>query len=217
MDTADLRAATVSGPAPLPIGRVIAALAGQAAVMVAAGYALWRWSGRAGEDFVTLSVAQIGLGLALGGGLILVAWTVFRAFPRIADALVRMQAKSYGFIGGKLGWPAIVAISLCAGVGEEALFRGGIQTFLGDRVGIPAAIALSSAAFAAIHLARPVITVMLFVIGALFGAIYWQTGSLLLVMIGHALYDVWALRYLLDEFVRLGLVGEPLAKPAAEG
>ena len=195
---------------------MIAALASQAALMIAAGYGLWRWSGRGGEDFVTVSALQVVLGLALGGGLILVAWAVFRAFPRIAEALVRMQAKTYGFIGGKLGWPAVVAISLCAGVGEEALFRGGIQIFLGDRLGIPMAIGLSSAAFAAIHLARPVITAMLFVIGALFGVIYWQTGSLLLVMIGHALYDVWALRYLLSEFVRLGLVGEPLANPAPE-
>lgn len=183
----------------------------QAIAMIGAGYALWRWSDPSGAPFVTLSAAQVLWGMALGAGMAFAAWTGFRMFPRIADTLVRMQAKPYGFLGGTLGWPAITVISLCAGMGEEALFRGGIQTWLGHHIGVPAAIALSSAAFAAIHFARPVITAIIFVIGALFGIIYWQTGSLLMVMIGHALYDVWALRYLLNEFRRLGLVGGPLA------
>lgn len=210
----------VAGAArPLPAAKIVVALAVQAVVMTLIGFALWRWSGRDGAAYVTWSVWQLVTGLALGGALIAVAWAVFAGFPRIGESLVRMQAKTYGFIGGQLGLPAIVAISLCAGIGEEALFRGGIQTYLSDLVGEPGAIALSSAAFAAIHLARPMISVMLFVIGGLFGVIYWQTGSLLVVMLGHALYDVWALRYLLNEFVRLGLVdqGPPgaLAKPAA--
>ena len=47
----------------------------------------------------------------------------------------------------------------------------------------------------------------------------WLTDSLLRVMITHTLYDIWALRYLHREFVRLGLVGEhvaPLANRAPE-
>ena len=54
-------------------------------------------------------------------------------------------------------------------------------------------------------------------VGATFGAVYWLTGSLLAVMIGHALYDIWALKYLHGEFVRLGLVCDaeaPLANSA---
>ena len=196
---------------PLPIRKVVIALTIQAVVMVALGYGLWRWSGRASADFVRFAGSEALLGLALGGSLITVAWAAFRLLPGIADALVRMQAKTYGFLGGKIGLPAIVAISMAAGIGEEALFRAGLQTYLSDWVGVPMAIALASAAFAAVHLARPVISLMLFLVGGLFGVVYWQTGSLLAVMIGHALYDVWALRYLLDQFVRLGLVGEPLA------
>lgn len=196
------------------MGKAVIALAVQAGVMVTLGMLLWHWSGRGLSDFVPFSLQDAFLGTGLGLALIAAAWTVFRILPRITEALVRMQAENYGFLGGQIGFPAIIVISLCAGIGEEALFRGGIQTFLGDQIGIPAAIGISSAAFAAIHLARPVISVMLFLIGALFGVIFWQTGSLLAVMIGHAVYDVWALRYLLNEFLRLGLVGEeapPLA------
>ena len=126
-----------------------------------------------------------------------------------------MQAETYAFLGPKLGMPAIVFISLCAGVGEEALFRGGLQTFLGDYLGAPLAIVLSSAVFAAIHLGKPVITLLLLVVGLIFGTVFWLTGSLLAVTIGHALYDIWALRYLHCEFLRLGLVGEPA--PLANG
>lgn len=197
----------------LPVGKVVVALILQAVVMVALGYGLWRWSGREGADFLRLSAAEGLGGFALGAALIAVAWILFHMFPRVADRLIRLQAATYGALGGKLPLSAIIVISIAAGVGEEALFRAGIQTYLSGLIGVPGAIALASAAFAAVHLAKPVISLMLFLVGVLFGVVYWQTGSLLTVMIGHALYDVWALRYLLDQFMRLGLVGEPLANP----
>jgi membrane protease YdiL (CAAX protease family) len=202
----------------LPGKKAMAVLAAQACVMAALGAGLWHWSGREWADFLSLSAGEAAQGTALGLVLIALAMALFAGLPWVSEKLVRMQIETYGFLGSRLGFPAIVFISICAGVGEEALFRGGLQTILGDRLGTPAAIALSSAAFAAIHLERRVITAMLFLVGVVFGAIYSVTGSLLTVMIGHALYDVWALRYLLSEFKRLGLVGEAdaasLANPA---
>lgn len=201
------------------LGRALVLLAFQAIGMIALGGWLWRLSGRDQASFVTVSLAEVPPGLALGGVLIAVALALFRGLPRISETLVRMQADTYAFLGPKLGMSAIVFIALCAGAGEEALFRGGLQTFLGDFLGAPPAILLSSAVFAVIHLGKPVITALLLTVGAIFGVVYWLTGSLLAVMIGHALYDIWALRYLHREFVRLGLVGEreqPLANPAPE-
>lgn len=201
----------------ITLSTAIGLLAVQCIVMIAVGLLLWHWSGRELAAFMTLSGPQALQGLALGLVMIAIGFALFRGFPRIGESLVRMQAETYSFLGPKLGMPAIVLISLCAGVSEEALFRGGLQTFLGDHVGAPVAIALSSAVFAAIHLGKPVITMLLLVIGAIFGVVYWLTESLLAVMIGHALYDVWALKYLHGEFVRLGLVDEtppPLANSA---
>ena len=205
-------------PPPIPLRKVVALLALQAVGMGAIGALLWRLSGREQAGFVSLSALQALQGLALGLALIAVAYALFRALPRISERLVRMQADTYAFLGPRLGWPAIVAISICAGAGEEALFRGGLQTLLGDYVGVPLAIALSSAMFALIHCGKPAITALLLVIGAIFGIVFWLTGSLLAVMVGHALYDIWALRYLHREFVRLGLAGDPpppLANPAS--
>lgn len=195
----------------IPLGTAIGLLAIQCGVMIAVGLLLWHWSERDLDAFVTISGLEVLQGLALGLAMIAIAFALFRGFPRIGETLVRMQADTYAFLGPRLGLPAIVFVSLCAGVGEEALFRGGLQTFLGEQVGAPAAIALSSVLFAAIHLGKPIITALLFVVGATFGAAYWLTGSLLAVMISHALYDIWALKYLHGEFVRLGLVGEAAA------
>jgi uncharacterized protein len=192
----------------------------QALAMTALGGLLWTWSGRPRNAFVTFSVAQAAQGLALAILLILAALAIFRGFPRAGEALVRMQAGTYAFLGPRLTWPGIVAISLCAGVGEEALFRGGVQTYLEGLIGPIAAIAVSSALFAAVHLGKPIITMLLFVIGVVFGLCFWLTESLLTVMIGHTLYDIWALRYLHREFLRLGLVraADPsLANPTPEG
>ena len=159
------------------------------------------------------------MGFGFGALLILTAAMVFRGFKGLSDQLVRLQSETYRFLGGDLGWPAIVAISLIAGISEEVSLRGGLQTLLGDHVGAPAAIVIASALFAALHLTKPLITMLLFGIGLIFGAVYWYTGSLLGVIIAHVLYDIWALRYLTREMHRLGLFDEPapLANSAAPG
>ena len=190
-------------------GRLIAALSAQAAVFAWLGLLLWTWSGRRAGEFVDLSWTGVLTGLALAAALILLAFVLFRGFPRIGERLVRLQAPTFGMLGPRLGWLPIVLLSLGAGIGEEALLRGGLQTLLGDYLGPGAAIVLSSAAFAAIHWAKPVITALLFVIGAIFGVVFWYTGSLLAVMIGHVLYDIWALRYLHREMQRLDLFDAP--------
>ena len=79
----------------------------------------------------------------------------------------------------------------------------------GDAIGPVAGIAISALAFALIHMARPLITAIILLIGVVFGLVFWWTGSLLTVMIGHAVYDVWALRVLHRELGRLGYLDDP--------
>lgn len=205
--------AATDSAAELPLGKVVALLAAQTIVFVALGLVLWHFSGRELTNFLVPTAAGAAQGIALGGAFILTAWLVFTLLPELADRLVRLQADTYRFLGPNLPMWAIVAISLGAGIGEEALFRAGLQVLLGDHVGTMPAIALSSAAFAVFHLGKPLITALLFVIGVLFGAVYWLSDSLLAVMIGHVLYDIWALRYLHKSFLRLGLFDEPAPSP----
>lgn len=206
------------GAAPeMSRAKLLFLLVAQCAVMMALGLALWWWSGRRTSAFIAFSLDELAKGVTLGVALILLAFALWKVFPRTGEKLIRMQADQYAFLLPHVSWPVIVAVSLCAGFGEEALFRAGLQTLLGDQVGTPAAIALSAALFAVIHLGKPVITLLIFLIGCLFGVVYWQTGSLLVVAVGHTVYDVWALRYLHGELLRLGLIGAdplPLANPA---
>lgn len=101
----------------------------------------------------------------------------------------------------------ILLLAAAAGIGEEALFRGGLQTFASDHLPAAAAILLSAALFAALHPISVGIVAMVFAIGLLFGIIYEVTGSLLGVMLAHAAYDVWALAIVQRELARRGMLG----------
>ena len=200
-------------PRDIPRGRLAAGLGIQAALLVAAGLAMWAYSGRELRSFVDLGWLPALQGLAFGGLLIGAAATIFRLFPGFLEKTTRLQAKMAGLFTRKPNLPVFVWIALCAGIGEEAAFRAGLLTLTGDAVGIPAAIVISALAFALIHLAKPLITGAIVVIGLVFGLVYWWTGSLLTVMIGHAVYDIWALQTLHRELLRLGYL-DPADCPA---
>ena len=188
----------------------------QTVFLLIIGLALWSLSGRSTSGFVTFGGDEMLLGLGLAAILVVIGAAGYYGFPRLSDYLVRAQAKTYAFLENPLPLWAIGLVSIGAGVGEEALFRGGVQTLAADYVGMPVAIVIASALFAVVHFAKPLIATIIFVIGAVFGVIYWQTGSLLAVMIAHALYDVFALWYVQKEMHRLGVFA-PANHPASQG
>lgn len=189
---------------PLPSRKIAAALTAQALVFVVAGAAMWVFAGNDLAEFVDLGWLPVGQGVLLGLALIAVVGATFKAFPRFLEHTVHLQSKMAVLFSERTGWREYVIIALCAGIGEEAIFRGGLMTLLDGYTGPAAAIFLSSLVFALFHLAKPLIGAIILVVGVIMGLVYWWTGSLLTVMIGHALYDVWALRRLHLEFIRLG-------------
>lgn len=176
-------------------GRLLGLMVVQALLLAGFGFGLWLISGRPAEAFASFDAEQVVWGIAIGVGLAAVAAAVFYGFPKIAEKLVRAQAANLAFLEKPLKIGPIILISICAGVGEEALFRAGIQTLATDFMALPLAIAVSSALFALAHFAKPLIAFLIFLIGCVFGLLYWWTGSLLAVAVGHALYDVFALWY----------------------
>ena len=183
-------------------GSLLSMTALQGVALTALGLAIWWSSGRAIEDWISFTSRDLLIGIASTVGLIALALVGF-LFPRISEYLIRMQRETYGWLTKFNSWRVIIVISFFAGTWEEALFRGGVQVWLMDLVGAPLAIAIASAVFAAVHFSKPAIGFIQFLIGCVLGVIYWQTGSLLGVMIAHFLYDIFALWYLMREMTRM--------------
>ncbi len=194
--------------AKMPMGKLLAVVCVQALVCTGLGVGLWVLSGRSITKFVTFAPIELGYGVAIAAAMIIAGLVIFKIFSGLGEQLIRDQAHSLAFLKNKLGFGPIIVLSLCAGVWEEALFRGGMLTLAGDYLPFWLALVGTSALFAAIHFAKARVAAFIFIIGCVFGLLYVSLESLLAVMIGHALYDVWAIWYVQDEMHRLGVFDE---------
>ncbi len=91
-------------------------------------------------------------------------------------------------------------ISLAAGLGEEALFRGVIQTYLQKLMGVdggPAIpILLASLLFGLVHFVSREYLLLSTLMGLYLGLWFWWTEDLIVPIVIHTLYDWFALVYL---------------------
>ena len=93
--------------------------------------------------------------------------------------------------------PEMLTVSLCAGVGEELLFRGwllpAIASWMPERiepqVAMGLALAGSSVLFGLVHPITKLYIVVAALIGVYFGALYLWSGNLLVPIVAHAAYD----------------------------
>jgi uncharacterized protein len=96
-------------------------------------------------------------------------------------------------------WSALqlLALSVIAGISEEAFFRGAVQGSLADRVNVMLAVVLASGLFGACHLLTWTYGIIAAFIGAYLGLLWIWTGNLLTPIVTHAVYDFAALMYFL--------------------
>lgn len=87
----------------------------------------------------------------------------------------------------------LLLISLAAGIGEEMLFRGFLQAYLTDRLGLWPAVALASIVFGLCHAITPTYLVLGAGMGVYLGLVWVYTGNLLTVIVAHTVYDFIAL------------------------
>ena len=90
----------------------------------------------------------------------------------------------------------LAVISLLAGIGEEALFRGVLQVVATRWLGELAGLVAASILFGLAHSITTTYAVLAALIGLYLGWLFALEGNLLLVMAIHALYDFGALIYL---------------------
>jgi membrane protease YdiL (CAAX protease family) len=92
----------------------------------------------------------------------------------------------------------LAGIATLAGLGEEMLFRGVLQTGLAERIGDPwLGLALASVLFGLCHAITAAYLVLATLLGAYLGALFLRTDNLMPAVLAHALYDFVALVVLL--------------------
>lgn len=103
-----------------------------------------------------------------------------RALQRIREFLDR----SLGPVLAECRWYDLLGVALLAGIGEEALFRGVLQPWLG--------LTWSNVAFGLAHAVTPLYAVLAGGIGFYLGWLFDTTGNLLAPVLAHTLYDFLA-------------------------
>ncbi|MCY2939443.1 MAG: CPBP family intramembrane metalloprotease [Planctomycetota bacterium] len=149
------------------------------------------WGGFDPLDKLALTRVDLIWGVAGGLGLALLVVAVLalplqpvRAFRELMDGQVNpmLAASTY---------PDRLGIALLAGFCEEMLFRGAIQTLLGQTlIGPWGGIVIASVLFGALHSLSLIYFVAATLIGCLLGWLYEHTGNLLGPMVLHGLYDL---------------------------
>lgn len=90
----------------------------------------------------------------------------------------------------------LVIIGLAAGIGEELLFRGWVQAYFAQAVGVGPGLVAASLVFGLAHFITPAYFVITTLIGLYLGILWIATGNLIVPIVVHGLYDVFGLLYL---------------------
>ncbi len=167
--------------AAIPAGERVHQAAAMLAGGLVAGWLLLRLDGRGpgalGFHLTRSAPREAGQGLLLGGA---VALTVIAALTAAGGVTWRLESGALSaWLVGAARTGALLAVAAAA---EETLLRGYPLQALAEAWGPGWALALTSVAFGAMHLANPGITALgaagTAASGLLLGAVYLRTGSL---------------------------------------
>lgn len=126
---------------------------------------------------------------------VLFLWLFSRATQPALVSFRNSQIEFFANIGFVFTPARIAVMAFGAGLSEELLFRGVLQTWLAGFLPVAAAIVVSNAVFGLLHMRTVLYAVVAGLVGAYLGLIYLVTDNLLTPMITHMLYDVVALEY----------------------
>ncbi len=175
------------------------------AVLVEGGLALaavvlaWLFKVSLREQFATIGtplVAAIARGLLATLPMLMVFWY-----------LVNSQWRPFRQLREQVGWlvremfpsasvPQFALVAALAGVGEELLFRGVLQTKLGEWTTPLVGLLLASFVFGMAHALSKLYFAFAVAVGAFLGWLALHYHDLIAPMVAHGLYDFVALVYL---------------------
>jgi len=130
-------------------------------------------------------------------GLAFVLDFVEDSVPQLQDVTKATQRSVLALMGGTrkplIALGISVLMGTAAGLGEEMLFRGILQSKLSDSFGDLVALSSSAVIFGALHAVTPLYAGLAFLASLFFGELYLSSHNLAVPIICHGLYDIGAL------------------------
>lgn len=158
-------------------------------------WALGQWLGISPLEGLHPSFAGFLWGALATVPLVLgLAWMLGTSWPPIRR-LAALVIEQIGPALARCSVAELALLAVTAGVSEEVLFRGVVQTGLARAVPVWLALVLTSAGFGLVHFASRAYAVVAGVMGLYLGALLLLQGSLLAPIVSHSLYDFVALLY----------------------
>lgn len=161
------------------------------------------------DPFTTLTASAGAVGWGLAGALpmLAAAWGVSKARGTVWEPVFAPILSVVDEVIMPLfaGWPVVdlALAGLCAGIGEELLFRGVVQAAAMESYGAPAGLLAASLVFGLLHYVNVAYAVFAALVGIYLGGLWLATGNLAAPITAHAVYDVAALIYLTRRHDRL--------------
>ena len=186
-ETSDETHSAVIGPREL----LWSAVGFEGAMLAVAAALVW-WTGvRPGLTTSWRGASSgVAVGVVMASAAIVIAesrWRIFERSRRDFEMVLEL------FRDAAIRDLAIV--SLLAGVCEEALFRGFLQTWLAGFVNPHVALGAAALLFGLAHPISRVYVIFVTAFGLTLGYLYLLTGELVSVVVAHGLYDFLALVY----------------------
>lgn len=181
-------------------------LLSQLAIVAVGMFLIWVFSVQIpGAHIERLNAVAIGTLLAIVTFLLFAV--IYRFGGKFAQALLNDTRRVSGIFSG-YSWVHLACVAALAGVGEELLFRGFLQTWLSNHFTITWAILIASIIFGLLHYLSHAYFISVTLMSVAFGVTYYIMDSLLMVMVWHAVYDFIALVVLVKYpgLVRMTLV-----------
>lgn len=146
-------------------------------------------------SLVHMDVASAVIGLAATGPLaLMLCWFMGSRWEPI-DKFRASQLELFREIGFRLTPMRSLMLALAAGVGEEMLFRGVLQTYADRHWTLALAIVAPNILFGALHARSRIYALAAAAVGVYLGVLFWLTGNLIAPIVTHAAYDFVALEW----------------------
>ena len=128
------------------------------------------------------------LSFAVGCAL-LMAFLLIYIFPDFINSMPVEVQEVFASMAATSPWLMLLTVGVFAPVAEEVLFRGAIFNVLKNRINAGVAIVVSAVLFAAFHMNWYQASYAL-VLGLVLGLIAYKSGSLILPIIFHMVYNI---------------------------